>query len=745
MRWNTMIWRRNRLIHITLLFILTSSPMFLLAQEKREITVDWIYSDEGEDPTKLPRFFWTDTGKALLYDTRKPEEERTLEWLDPESSERIPAIEREKALGSLGPLREDTEIDSLLWPSSFDRAGRYGVFLLEDDLFLLEVGSSLFHRLTSTAAKEKSPRFSPDGNQIAFVRENDLYTYDIATKAEKRLTEDGSETLLNGTVSWVYWEEVFGRLDIGYGWSEDSSAIAFLQTDESPVSLVHYVDFKPTVPRVVTQRYPKTGGINPIVRLGIIEMANGRITWMDTSEIPYEYIVRLKWLPDSSRLAFQAMNRDQTRIDLYLMDRDTGNMNHVMTETDPAWVNVHDDLHFLKDGKHFIWASERDGYAHLYRYTLDGNLVNQITRGDWSIRASAGVFWVQQGVAAIDEEGGWVYFTALEKSSAERHLYRVRFDGSGMERLTRTDGTHRITFSPDGRYYFDASSTSSTLPALTLHTNDGATSTVVATSRKELLKEFDVQYPEFLTVPAEDGFPMPAQILKPKDFDPGKKYPVILNVYGGPSAPTVNDRWSSAIYFDQILLRNGFLVMRVDGRSATGISKKLENLVVNEMMSDLELNDLVAAVGWLKSQSFVDSDRVGIWGWSGGGMFTLLAMTRSKEFKAGISVAPVTDWHYYDTKFAETYMKTPLANPDGYSKTSLVKRAKDLHGRLLLVHGTYDDNVHPQNSWHFIDELVEGGKQFDMMFYPMRKHGISDRPARRHLYKKMLEFWKMYL
>jgi dipeptidyl-peptidase-4 len=725
--------------------------MFLLAQEKQEITVDWIYSDEGEEPTRLSRFAWTQSGKALFYDSRKPKEERTLEWLDPDSGERTAAIDRTEALDGLHSLRNETEksdeekIDSFLWPISFDRAGRFGVFLFDDDLFLLEVGASRYHRVTATAAKEKSPRFSPDGNSLAFVRENDLYVYDIAAKSEKRLTKDGSETVLNGTVSWVYWEEVFGRRDTGYWWSEDAEAIAFLQTDESPVSVMHYVDFTPAVPRVVTQRYPKTGETNPIVRLGIVELASGRITWMDTSEIAYEYIVRVKWFPDSRRVSLQTLNRMQTRLELHSMDRDSGKLNHVLTETDPAWLNIHDDLHFLEDGKHFIWASERDGYAHLYHYTLDGNLQNRVTRGEWSIRASSGVYWVRQGVSAIDEKEGWVYFTALEKSSLERHLYRVRLDGSGMERLSREDGTHRIAFSPDGRYYFDSYSSTSTLPSLTLHRSDGSVAKIIAPPRNELLADFDIQYPEFLTVPAEDGFSMPAQILKPKDFEPSKKYPVILNVYGGPAAPTVNNSWSTALYFDQILLRNGYLVMRVDGRSATGISKKLESLVVKELMGDIELNDLVAAVRWLKSQPFVDSERVGLWGWSGGGTFTLLGMTRSKEFKAGISVAPVTDQHYYDTKFSEAYMKTPLTNPEGYEKTSLVKTAKALHGRLLLVHGTYDDNVHPQNSWHFIDELIGAGKIFDMMFYPMRKHGISDRPARRHLYKKMLEFWKMHL
>lgn len=742
----------GQLCGTSVLLVLLSPHASLLAQETREIAVEWIYSDEGREPTKLPRFVWVEHGKAIFYDTRRAEEERLLEWLDPNTGTRTPAIDRDQALATLKSLREETvveeTIDSLLWPASVDRAGRYGVFVLDGDVFLLDLDASRFHRVTATVEVEKAVRFSPDGAWLSFVRENDLYVYDISAKAESRLTTDGSETLLNGTLSWVYWEEIFGRNDTGYWWSDDSDSIAFFHTDESPVSVMHYLDYEPAVPRVVTQRYPKAGGANPIVRLGVIHLDRDidkhRTVWMDASEVPYEYLLRAKWLPDG-RLSFQTMNRQQTRSDLYFMNAQTGSVEHILTETDEVTVNIHDDLHFLQGADQFIWSSERDGYTHLYRFTMEGALVNQVTKGSWSIRSSVSVFWVRQAVSAIDEEEGWIYFTALEKSAAERHLYRIRFDGSDMERLSHEDGTHRITFGPDSRYYFDVHSTSSTLPSLSLRRPNGALMTVLAPPRDELLSRFDMQYPEFLSIPAEDGFLMPAQILKPKDFNPTTRYPVILQVYGGPSAPTVSNSWNSWTYFDQVLLHNGFLVMRVDNRSATGISKDLENSVQGQLYSDSELNDLVAAVRWLKTQPYVNPERVGIWGWSGGGTYTLLAMTRSTEFKAGIAVAPVTDWRYYDTKFGEAYMGTPAANPDGFDQTSLVKRAKDLHGRLLLVHGTFDDNVHPQNSWHFIDELLDAGKPFDMMFYPRRKHGISDRSARIHLFKKMVEFWKAHL
>jgi dipeptidyl-peptidase-4 len=604
--------------------------------------------------------------------------------------------------------------------------------------------SSEFIRITKTETTEKSPRFSPDGSKLAFVRENDLYIYDLERNWEKRLTHDGSETTLNGSVSWVYWEEIFGRQDIGYWWSDDSKALVFLQTDESPVTKMHYVDFKPEEPRLITQRYPKAGTDNPIVKVGVMEISHPRIKWVKLD--PYEYICRVKWHPDNKRFTVQTMNRAQTELNLFFIDRRTGkNLDQVLRETDEGWVNINDDLYFLESGD-FLWQSERDGYAHLYRFDNDGNLLNQVTDGSWALRSSGGPFWLRQAVVNIDNEHGQVYFTALEKSSVERHLYRIRFDGSGMERITKDDGVHKIGFSPNGQYYFDTYSNISTLPALVLHGRDGEQLHVIAKSRPELLQGLNLQTPELFTILTSDGFPMPAQILKPRNFNPGKKYPLIFHIYGGPSAPTVFDRWQgTSLFFDNMLLERGYLVVKFDHRYATAISKELENRLTLMISGPLEIVDIEDGIRWLKSQTYVDPDRVGIWGWSGGGSFTLNSMTNTQEFKAGISVAPVTDWHYYDTKWAEFAMKRPQDNPDGYERTSFIKTAKNLHGRLLLVHGTYDDNVHPQNSWHFIDELVKENIMFDMMFYPMRKHGIADDPARIHLFNKMLEFWLDYL
>ena len=618
------------------------------------------------------------------------------------------------------------------------------MYIFNGDIFILDIKTSSFRQITNSIQEEKSARFSPDGQHIAYVRENNLFTYSFLTNRETILTKTGSETLLNGTLSWVYWEEIFGRQDIGFWWSHDSKHIAFLETDESMVTKMHYVDFKPQEPSLITQRYPKTGTKNPLVRVGLIDIKRKRTKWVQLE--PYEYICRVKWHPDNSRLFIQAMSRDQRKLDAFYVKRKTGKvLKKVFTETDSAWVNINDDLYFLKNGK-FIWQSERDGFAHLYRFKDNGELINQVTKGEWALRSSGGPFWLRQSVQNINEIKGKIYFTAMKESSVERHLYRSDLSGNDLKKISKKTGVHSISCSPNGEYYLDKFSDSNTPPNLSLYNIEGELIKVIDESQIELVSKINLQTPEIFTIPTKDGFPMPAQILKPYNFDDKKKYPLIYHIYGGPSAPTVFNGWQGpSLLYDNILLQNGYIVVRFDHRSATAISKKLENRVHLMISGPIEMEDIVDGIQWLKSKDYVDEDRVGIWGWSGGGSFTLNAMTNTPEFKAGISGAPVTDWRYYDTKWGEFAMKRPQDNPVGYDKTSFVKTAKNLEGRLLLIHGTYDDNVHPQNSWHFIDELIKHDIMFDMMFYPMRMHGFKDTPAQIHRQKKMIEFWRNYL
>ncbi|HZS47461.1 MAG TPA: S9 family peptidase [Blastocatellia bacterium] len=710
-----------------------------------KLTLEWIFGDEGRSVAAVPSTFWLSDGKLMIYDTRTPQTDRSFEILDPASGSRRTAVKLSVALDNLNTLLPQSEAPkSLGWPIEFDSSGRKAIYIFNGHLFLLNLERGKFTRLTKTETEEQSPGFSPDGKRLAFVRANDLYVIDLDTLAETRVTRDGSDTILNGRLSWLYWEEIFGRRDIGYWWSPDSKALAYLQTDESNIPISTFVDFQPLTPRVITQHYPKAGMPNPRARVGIAEIGdNSPPTWVQVNDKPYDTIIRVKWLPDSRRVSLQTMTRDQRELGLYFADRETGEAKRILTETDPAWVNIHDDLYFLSEG-HFLWASERDDYYHIYRYTMDGRLVNQVTRGKWALASSGGVFWVRQSVAGIDEKQGLVYFTAMEHSPLERHLYRIKMDGSGMTRLSQEAGVHRISMSPNARVYVDNFSDDHTMPALTLYTDEGSRLSRLAEPRMNLLAAFDMQYPEMLTIPTSDDFPMPAQVLKPKGFRADHRYPVIMRVYGGPSAPEVSNSWQFDLFYNQLLANEGFIVIKVDNRTATALNKRLEDSVVGKL-GETETADLVDAVHWLKRQLWVDGDRIGVWGWSNGGYITLNLMTRSNEFKAGIAVAPVTDWRFYDSKWAEAFLQNPAENAAGYDRASVVKIADKLHGRLLMIYGSYDDNVHPQNEEAFADALVKSGKLFDLMVYPMRKHGIDDRAATIHIYKTMLDFWKRTL
>jgi len=366
-------------VRIEIIFVLLSSV--LATGQTRPLTVEWIWK-EGAKVARVPSAVWLYDGTLLSYDDRAPEAQRTFERLDPATGQRQPVLDMSKAVASLRSLAPVPAVKQALpWPIAFDSRGQRAVYVFDGDVFLLDVPAATFTRVTDTKEAEKDPEFSPDGRLLAFIRANYLYVYDIEAQQKKRLTSDGSPTLLNGTLSWVYWEEIFGRRDRAYWWSPDSRAIAYLQTDESQVPVSTFVDFAPVNTRVIRQPYPKAGEHNPEVRVGVVEVENGSTRWVSITDKPFEWILEVKWPPDANHVAIKTLNRAQTELGLYFADRKTGAAKRILTDTDPAWVNVSEDLYFLKDGRHFLFASERDGYMHLYRYRMDGTLENQVTKG----------------------------------------------------------------------------------------------------------------------------------------------------------------------------------------------------------------------------------------------------------------------------------------------------------------------------------------------------------------------------
>jgi dipeptidyl-peptidase-4 len=602
-----------------------------------------------------------------------------------------------------------------------------------NDLFYYEFGSDRAIRLTSGPEEEVGEGFSPDGKMVSFVRGNNLYVEDLSMqRRERALTSDGNEKILNGRLDWVYQEELYGRGNFGaYWWSPDSSTIAFLRFDESPVPEFTVVDHIPYDQKVEVTPYPKAGDPNPIVKLGMVSAAGGDIRWIDTFKYqPADLLIsRVAWTPDGKKVVYQAQNREQTFLDVNFADARDGKSTNIIHETSKAWVAINEEPIWLKDGT-FIWASERNGWEHLYHYSADGKLLRQITDGKWEVRTIEGV----------DEANGYIYFTGTEHSHIATNAYRVKLDGTGLTRLTTTEGSHRVDLSPAHNYFIDVWSDVNTPAQVRLYDASGKLVRVISENKVDALKQYKLGAAELLQVKTRDGFVMEAMMIKPPDFNPSKKYPVMSFTYSGPHAPQVRNGWGSQTYmFHQLLAQKGYLIWICDNRTASGKGMDA-TWPVYKNFGELELRDLEDGLTWLKSQPYVDGSRIGMWGWSYGGFMTSYALTHSESFKIGIAGGTVADWRDYDSIYTERYMQTPQNNPEGYKKSSPVNAAKNLHGKLLLIHGAIDDNVHTANTMQFVYELQKAGKQFQLMLYPKSRHGVTDPLLVKHLRQMMLDF-----
>ena len=616
-------------------------------------------------------------------------------------------------------------------------------------------------------------KFNPSASKVAFVRKRNLFVVDLASGTETALTTDGSEgSIINGTVDWVYEEEF--RIRDGWRWSPDGEHVAFLKLDESDTREFALTNYTTRYPEYKRFRYPKAGEVNSEIKVGVIDMSSvdaaqsgqpQATTYFDTktwdpeltkkeeARDPHEYIPRMAWTPkiDGRHHVWMfRMNRNQNKLDLLYGNPETGTVQTVLEEENDTYIDVEDGkLSFLDDGEHFVFLSERSGYNHAYLYRNDGTELGPVTDGAWEVASFHG----------IDEESLTAYFTATKKSSIERHLYRAGVSLSrheaarDPEKVSDVPGWHSINLSKDKSYYIDAHSRRGAPPNWTLHEADGTTVTTLKSNEALAgrLGRLNLPSTTFTTLPGADGTPLNAYLIKPTDFDPSKQYPVLMYVYGGPGAQTVTDRWggSRSLWHQYLAKKHDVVVVSVDNRGTGGRGKAFQD-VPYQRLGQPESADQIHAAQALADSSWVDDDRIGIWGWSYGGYMTLLSMLKGdgpSTFDTGLSVAPVTDWRLYDTIYTERYMSTPQANEDGYVEGAPQTYAGRLRADqdLIIAHGNYDDNVHPQNSVQMMQKLQQEGKQFRFMLYPQKTHAIAGGETRLHLFRMLTNFVDQHL
>jgi dipeptidyl-peptidase-4 len=599
--------------------------------------------------------------------------------------------------------------------------------------YVYDLGSRRLAPVSTRPGWQQFAKLSPDGRRVGFVRDNDLYVTELATGRETRLTRDGSETIINGTFDWVYEEEL--GLQDGWRWSPDGARIAFWRLDQSRVRPFHWTEETDSAyARVVSLRYPKAGSANSVARIGVVEVAGGEPRWVDTGRDPEVYLARMEWAASPTELMVQRLNRHQNRLEVMLADARTGAARTVFTDTDSAWVEVDDDFRFIDGGREFLFSSERDGFNHLYRVSRDGREVRQLTRGRWDVT----------GFTAVDERAGVVYFSARAPTPQQTHLFRVRLDGSGLEQVTREPGTHAAAIATGSPFFLNVHSSAGEPPVIRLqNTADGAVVRTLSDNARVRanVTSLGLRKPEFFTFRTPDGTELNGWMIKPAGFDASKKHPVLMFVYGGPGSQTVTDAWGGTRYlWHQMLAQRGYVVVSVDNRGTGGRGSAFKKATYLNL-GLRETEDQAHAARWLATQPWVDPARLGIWGWSYGGFVSSLAMfSPGAPWKAGIAVAPVTDWQLYDTIYTERFMRTPRDNAEGYRRTAPVNLASGLRGRFLLVHGTGDDNVHFQNSTQLVNALVDANKQFNFMMYPNRNHGISGGVTSEQLFTMLTEW-----
>ena len=616
------------------------------------------------------------------------------------------------------------------------------VFSLGGDIYIYDfitASSKTLRQITKTPVFETDPKLSPKANYVSFIRDQDIFVVELTTGKEWQLTDDGAGTVKNGMAEFVAMEEM--ERDTGYWWSPDESQIVFTQIDETPVEIAQRYLIYPDAFKVTDERYPRAGTKNVLIKLGVVRLNDKLVRWIDLGQENDIYIPRVKWLPDSQGVVFQRLSRDQKTLELLLADPDTGKTSTILQEKSDTWINLHNDIYLFKHTPRFIWSSERNGFKHLYLYNLDGTLLRQLTSGKWVVNS----------LLHVDEKTATVYFDGFADTPLEKHLYRTGLEDrdESIRRITKQQGWHDIEFPKSGGSYLDRFSDPGNPPNMSVHSIDGSiTGYVIRNALDKNHPYFPYlgshTQPEYNTITAVDGQTLYYSLHKPRNFDPDKQYPVIIEVYGGPGVQRVSRHWDvsrNRYLWHQFLTRHGYLVFMLDNRGGPHRGKAFEDPIYHQF-SFTELEDQKQGALHLKNLPFVDNKRIGLYGWSYGGYMSLMSIFREPEiFKVVVSGAPVIDWRLYDTFYTERYMGLPQINRQGYRLSNVLTYANDLKGQLMVIHGMADDNVLFQNSTLLISKLQKQDFPFEVMFYPGQTHRFFDQKITSHLHKTIVRFF----
>jgi dipeptidyl-peptidase-4 len=723
-----------------------AEPQAAGQQGTKPLTIETIFTPGAMGGRGPETMEWSPDGTKLSYVQRDDKSGGGELWyVDAATGEKKVLVTAAK-LAALAPdynkVKDEREKERLtryhvaayLWSPDSKRM----IFDSQGQLWLYDLGSNTAVQFTSAGDPSGDPKFSPDGNRLAYVRKHNLFVHAVNGKEERQLTKDTGDSLFNGDIDWVYTEELGVRSN--YFWSPDSKEIAFMHMDETKVPTYPITDWMPTHPTVDNEKYPKVGDPNPVVKLGVVDAENGKTRWLKLTDDEDTYIPRFGWVREGVIWA-EVLNRTQDKLDLYFVDAKSGKSRIVLSETTPgAWIDFeHLEVRFLKSSGRLLWPSWRDGNMHLYLYSFDlqnplaadAKLEKQLTQGEYEVL----------GIEGVDEAAGVVFFTANKDDPRQRHLFSVKLDGTGFTALSHEEGLHSGEFADDGKHYLHTFTGPTTSRTVTVCAVGGACNPLWAAH--DTVAEYGLRPRKFLEFKAEDGTVLYGRLLLPPDTPASGKIPLIVNIYGGPAAQTVTKGTPDS--FDEIMARKGFAVFSVDNRGTPGRDRKFQTAIRHEFGA-IELKDQLTALDQLYAQyPELAKDRTGIWGWSNGGSMTLYAMTHSDRFRAGVSVAPVTDARNYDSIYMERYYGLLKEDKEGYEMSDVTSAADKLHGALLLVHGTSDDNVHFQNTVKMVDALIKARQQFRLMIYPNKTHGIAGPDARIHLFTMIADHFEREL